>query len=74
MSFPLLFSPLNRASTTQRQLASVQAELSSVTEAAVTGLKVRTPSDAPGRWHGILDLQAGLQDQPRYMENATTAM
>jgi flagellar hook-associated protein 3 FlgL len=73
MSFPLSFSPLLKASTTQRHLSTIQADLSRVTEAAVTGLEVREPSDAPGRWHGILDLQAGLDDQPRYQANATSA-
>jgi len=76
MAFPLRFSPLMQASTTQRHLAGIQAELSSVTQAAVTGLSVHDPSDAPGEWHGILDLQASVSDQPLFQENgvAATAM
>jgi len=73
MSFPVRFSPLMRATTAQRYLSGVQSELADVTEAAVTGLSVHDPSDAPGRWHGILDLQATLDDQGTYQANATTA-
>lgn len=73
MAFPIRFTPLMTASTTQRYLAGVQSELQSVTQAAVTGLSVADPSDAPGEWHGILDLQASVADQPLYQENAVSA-
>jgi len=74
MRVPNHMSPLNRATTTQRHLAQLKSEIAQVSEAAVTGIEVRSPSDAPGQWHGLLDLQAGVDDQPLYQENATTAM
>jgi flagellar hook-associated protein 3 FlgL len=74
MRVPNHMSPLNRASTTQRHLSELQSEIARVSEAAVTGIEVRSPSDAPGQWHGLLDLQAGVDDQPLYRANATTAM
>jgi len=74
MRVPNNMSPLNRASTTQRYLAEIQSELGRVSEAAVTGIEVRSPSDAPGQWHGLLDLQAGVDDQMLYKDNATGAM
>ncbi len=74
MRVPNNMSPLNRASTTQRYLAEIQSELGRVSEAAVTGIEVRSPSDAPGQWHGLLDLQAGVDDQALFKDNATSAM
>jgi len=62
-----------RTTTSQRYLADLQGELATVTEAAVTGLEVNDPSDAPGQWHGILDLQASVDDQTLYGDNAVTA-
>jgi len=73
MAFPVRFSHLARATTSQRYLSGIQSELNKVTEAVVTGLEVHDPSDAPGRWHGILDLQATIEDQAQFQSNATTA-
>jgi flagellar hook-associated protein 3 FlgL len=70
MSYPLRFGPLMRATASQRYLASVQGELAKVTQNAVTGLEVHAPSDAPGEWHGILDLQGSVADQAVYQDNA----
>ncbi len=74
MRLPSNMSALQRASTTQRHLSTLQSEIARVSEAAVTGIEVRSPSDAPGQWHGLLDLQANVDDQPLYRENATHAM
>ena len=73
MRLPNYMTPLNRATTAQSRLSKMKGEIQQLTDAAVSGISVQAPSDAPGQWHGILDLQAGVDHQAVYKDNADMA-
>jgi len=70
MSDMFRLSPLLQVDRTQRYLSNLRERIADTENAAMTGLAITEPSDAPNRWHEIYDLEDGVEDQSIYRKNA----
>jgi flagellar hook-associated protein 3 FlgL len=73
MSDMFRLSPLLQVDRTQRYLSDLKERIASTENAAMTGLSVTQPSDAPNRWSEIYSLEDGIEDQSAFRTNAESA-
>lgn len=65
--------PALQQDRTMRYISDAKSAVAEATDAAMTGLSVNDPSDAPHLWPEIYGLEDGVRDQSQYMENSDSA-
>ena len=70
MSDMFRLSPLLQVDRTQRYLSNLRERIATTESAAMTGLAITSPSDAPHRWQEIFGLEDEIEDQSVYRSNA----
>ncbi|MEQ1507688.1 MAG: hypothetical protein ABMB14_35995 [Myxococcota bacterium] len=66
-------NPMYEANRSTAQLQSITSRLVRAQDEAITGIRVRAPSDAPGRWSQIHALQSRSQDEEVWQTGADSA-